>query len=129
MIWWPQAARFPRVESRRRARAFVLGLLAELPRKNSWTIAGHAGDASPGGMPGSPPPGWPALGLRPGPDLRAELEERRAGYVLAVACHHRVAVAAGNTAPVNWPPARPAPRGSGIPPGRAPKATVTTTGR
>src|SRR5487761_1268341 len=27
-------ARFSRVESRRRARAFVLGLLAELPRKN-----------------------------------------------------------------------------------------------
>jgi hypothetical protein len=51
MIWWPQAARFPRVESRRRARAFVLGLLAELLRKNCWTIAGHAGDASPGGMP------------------------------------------------------------------------------
>jgi len=39
-----------RVEPRRRARAFVLGLLAELPRKNCWTIAGHAGDASPGGM-------------------------------------------------------------------------------
>ena len=44
------AARFPRVEPRCRARAFVLGLLADLPRKNCWTIAGHAGDASPGGM-------------------------------------------------------------------------------
>jgi SRSO17 transposase len=44
------AARSPRVESRRRARAFVLGLLADLPRKNCWTIAEHAGDASPGGM-------------------------------------------------------------------------------
>jgi SRSO17 transposase len=42
--------RFRRVESRRRARAFVLGLLAELPRKNCWTIAGHAGDAAPDGM-------------------------------------------------------------------------------
>jgi SRSO17 transposase len=42
--------RFGRVESRRRARAFVLGLLADLPRKNCWTIAEHAGDASPGGM-------------------------------------------------------------------------------
>jgi len=41
---------FPRVEPRRRARAFVLGLLADLPRKNCWTIAEHAGDASPGGM-------------------------------------------------------------------------------
>ena len=43
-------ARFRRVESRRRARAFVLGLLAGLPRKNCWTIAEHAGDATPGGM-------------------------------------------------------------------------------
>jgi SRSO17 transposase len=42
--------RFCRVEPRRRARAFVLGLLAELPRKNCWTIAGHAGDRSPDGM-------------------------------------------------------------------------------
>ena len=44
------AGRFARVEPRRRARAFVLGLLADLPRKNCWTIAEHAGDASPGGM-------------------------------------------------------------------------------
>jgi SRSO17 transposase len=43
-------ARFRRVEPRRRARAFVLGLLAELPRKNCWTIAEHAGDATPDGM-------------------------------------------------------------------------------
>jgi SRSO17 transposase len=42
--------RFRRVEPRRRARAFVLGLLAELPRKNCWTIAEHAGDGSPDGM-------------------------------------------------------------------------------
>jgi hypothetical protein len=32
-------SRFSRVEPRRRARAFVLGLLAELPRKNCWAIA------------------------------------------------------------------------------------------
>jgi SRSO17 transposase len=44
------AARFPRVESRRRARSFVLGLLADLSRKNCWSIAEHAGDPSPGGM-------------------------------------------------------------------------------
>src|SRR5690349_2531952 len=44
------ASRFVRVEPRRRARAFVLGLLAELPRKNRWTIAEHAGDATPDGM-------------------------------------------------------------------------------
>jgi SRSO17 transposase len=29
---------------------FVLGLLAELPRVNCWTIAEHAGDCSPDGM-------------------------------------------------------------------------------
>jgi SRSO17 transposase len=44
------AARFTRVEPRRRARAFLLGLLAGLPRTNCWTIAEHAGDASPDGM-------------------------------------------------------------------------------
>ena len=43
-------ARFSRVEPRRRARAFVLGLLAELPRKNCWTIAEHAGDRTLDGM-------------------------------------------------------------------------------
>src|SRR5215211_7562809 len=44
------AGRFARVEPRRRAKAFVLGLLADLPHKNCWTIAEHAGDASPDGM-------------------------------------------------------------------------------
>jgi hypothetical protein len=37
-------------EPRRRARAFVLGLLAGLQRKNCWTIAEHAGDPSPDGI-------------------------------------------------------------------------------
>jgi SRSO17 transposase len=44
------AGRFARIEPRRRARAFVQGLLADLPRKNCWTIAEHAGDPSPDGM-------------------------------------------------------------------------------
>jgi hypothetical protein len=44
------AGRFARAETRRRARAFVLGLLADLPRKNCWTIAEHAGDPDPHGM-------------------------------------------------------------------------------
>src|SRR5215208_3169079 len=44
------AGRFGRVEPRRRARAFVLGLLSDLPRKNCWTLAEHAGDPSPDGM-------------------------------------------------------------------------------
>ena len=44
------AGRFGRVESRRRVRGFLLGLLAELPRKNCWSIAEHAGDSDPHGM-------------------------------------------------------------------------------
>ncbi|HEX2075604.1 MAG TPA: IS701 family transposase [Geodermatophilus sp.] len=44
------AGRFTRVETRRRARGFVLGLLADLPRKNRWSIAEHAGDRDPHGM-------------------------------------------------------------------------------
>jgi SRSO17 transposase len=44
------AGRFARVEPRRRARALVGGLLSDLPRKNCWTIAEHAGDPSPDGM-------------------------------------------------------------------------------
>jgi SRSO17 transposase len=44
------AGRFARVETRRRARGLLLGLLADLPRKNCWTIAEHAGDDSPDGM-------------------------------------------------------------------------------
>jgi SRSO17 transposase len=43
-------ARFGRVEPRRRARAFVEGLLAGLPRANCWTIAEHAGEQGPRGM-------------------------------------------------------------------------------
>ena len=44
------APRFGRVEPRRRVRSFVLGLLSGLPRTNCWTIAEHAGEASPDGM-------------------------------------------------------------------------------
>ncbi|MEU1183656.1 IS701 family transposase [Streptomyces sp. NPDC005820] len=44
------AGRFSRVEPRRRAGRLVLGLLADLPRKNCWTIAEWAGDATPDGM-------------------------------------------------------------------------------
>ena len=44
------AGRFSRVETRRRAGKFVLGLLADLPRKNCWAIAEHAGEADPHGM-------------------------------------------------------------------------------
>jgi SRSO17 transposase len=44
------AGRFARIETRQRAKGLLLGLLADLPRKNCWTIAEHAGDASPDGM-------------------------------------------------------------------------------
>jgi hypothetical protein len=42
------AGRFGRVEPRRRTRSFVLGLLAELPRKNCWSIAEHSRGCVPG---------------------------------------------------------------------------------
>lgn len=41
------AGRFARVEPCRRIRHLVLGLLADLPRKNCWTIAEWAGEATP----------------------------------------------------------------------------------
>lgn len=44
------ACRFSRVETRRRCRDLLTGLLAELPRKNCWTIAEHVGHTSPYGM-------------------------------------------------------------------------------
>ena len=44
------AGRFSRVETRRRAFAYVRGLLAPLERKNGWTLAEHAGNRSPNGV-------------------------------------------------------------------------------
>ena len=44
------ASRFSRVEPRRRARAYVRGLLAPLASKNGWTLAEAAGDGTPDGM-------------------------------------------------------------------------------
>lgn len=44
------AGRFPRVEPRRQARAYVTGLLAPVERKNSWQLAEAAGDAAPDRM-------------------------------------------------------------------------------
>jgi SRSO17 transposase len=44
------AGRFAQVESRRRARMYVLGLLSGAERKNSWTLAEAAGDLTPDGM-------------------------------------------------------------------------------
>jgi hypothetical protein len=44
------AGRFARVETRRGAGAFVRALLADLPRKNCWSVAEHAGGRDPYGM-------------------------------------------------------------------------------
>jgi SRSO17 transposase len=44
------APRFGRIEPRRRARAYLQGLLSPLERKNGWHLAEAAGDASPDGV-------------------------------------------------------------------------------
>lgn len=44
------APRFARSEPRQRVAAYVRGLLAPVERKNSWTLAEQAGQASPDGM-------------------------------------------------------------------------------
>jgi SRSO17 transposase len=44
------ASRFGRVEPRRRALAYLRGLLAPVERKNGWQLAEAAGDATPDGM-------------------------------------------------------------------------------
>ncbi len=44
------AAAFYRREPRLRAHAYLLGLVSGLERKNGWTLAEFAGDATPDGM-------------------------------------------------------------------------------
>jgi SRSO17 transposase len=44
------AGRFGRVEPRRQARAYVMGLLAPVERKNGWQLAEAAGDSTPDRM-------------------------------------------------------------------------------
>ena len=44
------ASRFSRIEPRRRARAYLQGLLAPLERKNGWHLAEAAGDLTPDGV-------------------------------------------------------------------------------
>jgi SRSO17 transposase len=44
------AGRFARVEPRRRARDYLLGLLADVETRSCWQLAEHAGEASPHGM-------------------------------------------------------------------------------
>ena len=44
------AGRFGRAEPRRRAEAYLRGLLAPVERKNGWQLAEAAGDATPDGV-------------------------------------------------------------------------------
>ena len=44
------APRFTRAEPRRRASAYLRGLLAPVERKNGWQLAEAAGDATPDGV-------------------------------------------------------------------------------
>src|SRR5918994_1523350 len=44
------AGRFARAEPRRRALAYLRGLLANVGRKNGWQLAEHAGERTPDGM-------------------------------------------------------------------------------
>jgi SRSO17 transposase len=44
------AGRFGRVEPRRQARAFLLGLLSDVDTRSCWQLAEHAGDGSPHAM-------------------------------------------------------------------------------
>ena len=44
------AACFRRWEPRVTSKKYVRALMSDLPRKNCWTIAEHAGDATPGKM-------------------------------------------------------------------------------
>jgi hypothetical protein len=44
------ASRFRRIEPRRRARAYLQGLLCPVERKNGWQLAENAGDRTPDGV-------------------------------------------------------------------------------
>jgi SRSO17 transposase len=44
------APRFARPEPRRRALAYLQGIVSSTPRKNGWQLAEHAGEARPDGM-------------------------------------------------------------------------------
>lgn len=69
------AGRFARVEPRKRAFAYVRGLLAPLERRNGWTLAEQAGDGSPDGVQSLLcSPGWDPDAVRD--DVRAYVVER-----------------------------------------------------
>ena len=63
------------------------------------------------------------------PNLRAALEERRVGYVMAVACSHRVPARPDRNGPTRSPRCSPSDPGSNAPPGTAPRDHAGTRGR
>ena len=73
------------MEPRRRALAYLRGLLSQVERKNSWWLAEQAGEVTPDGMQrllnGS---GWDADGVRD--DLRDDVVEQlgNSGVVLVL---------------------------------------------
>src|SRR6516164_4127048 len=72
------AGRFGRVEPRRQARLYLMGLLAPVERKNGWQLAEAAGDAAPDRMQRLLNNArWDARGVRD--DLRGYVAERLGG--------------------------------------------------
>jgi DDE superfamily endonuclease len=79
------AGRFVRAEPRRRALAYLRGLLSSVGRKNGWQLAEHAGERTPDGMQRLPATaGWDPDLVRD--DLRAYVVEHLGdpGAVLVV---------------------------------------------
>jgi SRSO17 transposase len=67
--------RFTRAEPRRRAELYVRGLLSDMPRKNSWTLAEFAGEPDATGMQRLlSEAGWDADGVRD--DVRGWIVEQ-----------------------------------------------------
>ena len=79
------APRFVRPEPRRRALAYLQGIVSETARKNGWQLAEHAGEARPDGMQRLLASAvWDTDGVRD--DLRAYVMEHlgRQGAIIAI---------------------------------------------
>jgi SRSO17 transposase len=75
--------RFSRTEPRQRAELYVRGLLSDLPRKNSWTLAEYVGEPDPTGMQRLlSEAGWDAEGVRD--DVRRWVVEQLDGWARGV---------------------------------------------
>src|SRR2546421_4149846 len=111
------ASRFVRREPRMRAQLFVRGILSGLERKNSWTLAGYAGDSDPNGMQRLLTSAhWNVDGVRD--DLRGWVLERLAGpgYGVLIPIVAGLAEKGDSSVGVH-PPYSDTPRGPGNVPG------------